>query len=546
MAFPAPFLRLRGANSPSEPDGGKSMRSSQFRTLLLAGCTALALSPAFALAQTAPSRTYNIPAQDLGTALTQFGQQSEREIVFSADLTRNRMARAVSGEMTANQALAMLLSDSGLTYRSSPNGSIIVEASDPQSGSAAGDGADGTVQALIVTAQKREEAIQDVPIAISAFTEKSLQEQKIEGGFDLLKAIPNVTFSKNNFSSYNFSIRGIGTKAISVTTDPGVAVEFNSTALIRNRLFEQEYFDVERVEVLRGPQGTLHGRNATAGVINVISAKPNLQEFSGWLKGEVGNYHAKRVSAMVNVPVIEDVLAVRLAGALTSRDGFDYNATTKHAVNGRDLWSARLTVGFQPNDKLRADFIWERFEEDDDRSRTGKQLCHHDSGPEALSDPVGGTWTPPTEWHQSFFSQGCKAGSLYDPAAFGTPNGLSMPFLLGAGDAVFGALGNDPDGNPVLMIKGVDPYGGMMQSPDLRVINSIKDPRYRAKTDVLELNADLDLTPTLTLTSQTAYVADEIYSMQDFNRFNTVPVFSDSSVLGRDANPILNYSADIL
>jgi outer membrane receptor protein involved in Fe transport len=399
---------------------------------------------------------------------------------------------------------------------------------------------------LIVTAQKREEQIQDVPIAISAFTEKSLQEQKIEGGFDLLKAIPNVTFSKNNFSSYNFSIRGIGTKAISVTTDPGVAVEFNSTALIRNRLFEQEYFDVERVEVLRGPQGTLHGRNATAGVINVISAKPNLQEFSGWLKGEVGNYHAKRVSAMVNVPVIEDVLAVRLAGALTSRDGFDYNATTKHAVNGRDLWSARLTVGFQPNDKLRADFIWERFEEDDDRSRTGKQLCHHDSGPEALSDPVGGTWTPPTEWHQSFFSQGCKAGSLYDPAAFGTPNGLSMPFLLGAGDAVFGALGNDPDGNPVLMIKGVDPYGGMMQSPDLRVINSIKDPRYRAKTDVLELNADLDLTPTLTLTSQTAYVADEIYSMQDFNRFNTVPVFGDSSVLARDPNPLLNYSADIL
>src|SRR5690606_2468016 len=106
------------------------------------------------------------------------------------------------------------------------------------------------VEALIVTAQKREEAIQDVPIAISAFSQRALEEQKIEGGFDLMKAIPNVTFSKSNFSSYNFSIRGVGTKAVSATTDPGVAVAFNSTGLIHNRLFEQEYFDVERVEVL--------------------------------------------------------------------------------------------------------------------------------------------------------------------------------------------------------------------------------------------------------------------------------------------------------
>src|SRR5690606_14521080 len=109
------------------------------------------------------------------------------------------------------------------------------------------------------------------------------------------------------------------------------------------------------------------------GVINVISATPRLSEFDGWVKGEVGNYSTKRVSAMVNVPLVEDVLGVRLAGALTSRDGYDFNRVTQNPINGRELWSTRLTIGFQPNDKLRADLIWERFAEDDNRSRTGKQ-----------------------------------------------------------------------------------------------------------------------------------------------------------------------------
>ena len=100
---------------------------------------------------------------------------------------------------------------------------------------------------VTVTAQKREERPQDVPIALSVFDAQSLDDHQIEGGAELLRATPNVTFSKSNFASYNFSIRGVGTKALSVTTDPGVAVSFNSTPLIRNRLFEQEYFDVNRI-----------------------------------------------------------------------------------------------------------------------------------------------------------------------------------------------------------------------------------------------------------------------------------------------------------
>jgi outer membrane receptor protein involved in Fe transport len=526
------------------------MSRTTLRTILLGSCAAALIMAATPAAAQADPVSFDIPSQPMGAALNQFAQQSKIEILFSSKIARDLNAPAIQGKMEPREALAMLLAQSGLGYRATPTGSFVIEAADPQSGSAAGDGADGTVAALIVTAQKREEQIQDVPIAISAFTEKSLQEQKIEGGFDLLKAIPNVTFSKNNFTSYNFSIRGIGTKAVSATTDPGVAVSFNNIALIQNRLFEQEYFDVERVEVLRGPQGTLYGRNATAGVINVISAKPNLQEFSGWLKGEVGNYHAKRISAMVNVPLVEGKLGVRVAGALTDRQGYDYNSVTKNHVNGRDLWSARVTVAFNPTERIRSNLIWERFNEDDNRSRTGKQLCHRDPGLTELKGPNDTVGVPvykhdgqadtyESVMRPAMFSQGCKAGSLYDESAFGVPNGLSLPFVFGAialsadcspGCGPLFQLGYDPaTGNPVGLLGLKDPYAGTTQSRDLRTIASFRDPRYRAKADVIELNVDIDLTDRLTFTSQTAYDKDQVYSFQDFNRFNTQPIFNDTN-----------------
>jgi iron complex outermembrane recepter protein len=479
------------------------MDAQGFQRRLLVGAAALALLGG-ATGAHAEDVSFNIAPQSLASALNQFGAQSDTSVLVRPDLTAAKSTQGVSGEVEAEVALAALLEGTGLSYRRDGDTFLIVQGgsdSGPQPGSAVGGGAE--VEALVVTAQKREENIQDVPIAISAFTQKDLEAQKIEGGFDLLKAIPNVTFSKNNFTSYNFSIRGVGTKAVSATTDPGVSVSFNNTGIIQNRLFEQEYFDIERVEVLRGPQGTLYGRNATSGVINVISAKPDLNDFDGWLKGEVGNYNTKRISAMVNVPLVDDKLAFRIAGALTSRDGYDFNATTGNPVNGRDLWSTRLTLGFEPTERLRGNLIWERFEEDDDRLRTGKQLCHRDDGPELVGDasPAAGAGDL-AQVRRAFFGQGCKPGSLYEDAAFGTPNGLSYNFVLGALALrnIYGSVGRDPDGVSQTIIRNVDPYGGMMQSRNMREIASVLDPRYHAGADLIELNVDFDLTDSLTFT----------------------------------------------
>jgi iron complex outermembrane receptor protein len=516
----------------------KSFRS--VRHMLLAGCAALAIVPSVSAAQGAATARvrFDIPAQTLDGALTYFGQQSGRELIVAADITRGRRAPAVQGQFTAEQALGTLLAGSGLIYRTSSSGSIVVEAAQAPQPESAGPGAQPTaVDEVIVTAQKKAERIQDVPIAISAFGKEALEAQKIEGGFDLLKVVPNVTFSKSNYSSYNFSIRGIGTKAVSATSDPGVAISFNNTTLIRNRLFEQEYFDVERVEVLRGPQGTLYGRNATAGVVNMITAKPEFDDFEGSVKVEVGNYDARRMVGMVNVP-LGDMLAVRLAGSSTERSGFGTNLTTGNDVDGRDLWSTRLSVAFKPNDRFRADFVWEHFDEDDNRLRTGKQLCHRDDGPTTFPGFTqnGGILNA---IQQGRLSQGCKPGSLYSKDAYGAPNGLSIPFVA-AGQLLVPLGKLVPDGNPfgptvMMLTPGVDPYG-VEQSRDLRTMASMFDPKYRAKADVLALNFQFDLTDALTLTSQTLYNKDEVYSFQDYNRFATQPSFGDSSGL---FNPIL-------
>jgi len=195
----------------------------------------------------------------------------------------------------------------------------------------------GGIETVVVTAQKRSENIQKVPIAISAFTQKELKSQQVAGGPDLVKEVPNLTFSKTNFTGYNIQIRGIGTQAISVTTDPAVAIAFNNIPFIRNHFFEQEFFDVDHVEVLRGPQGTLYGRNAPAGVVNIVTAKPT-DAYQGYASVDVGNYNERRLEGMANIPLVDDRLALRVAGEWTTRDGYAFNEETGHAIDGRNRW----------------------------------------------------------------------------------------------------------------------------------------------------------------------------------------------------------------
>jgi outer membrane receptor protein involved in Fe transport len=374
------------------------------------------------------------------------------------------------------------------------------------------------LETVTVTSSKIGGDVQNIPISITAMSQEQLTATQTAGGPDLVKNVPNLTFSKTNFTGYNIQIRGIGTQAISVTTDPAVAVAFNDIPFLRNHFFEQEFYDVSQVEILRGPQGTLYGRNATAGVVNVVSAKPS-DQYEAMASVDVGNYENRRLEGMLNIPIVGDKLDLRVAGEWTKRDGYTFDTTLDQHVDGRDLWSGRVSVGFRPIEKLQGTLVWEHFSENDDRLRSGKALCTNDPGPASINGPDG-LVTNIDPSGKAFLSQGCLPGSLYAPAAYAAPVGTTIPFVF-TSEYVYHQL-----------TYNFDPYGGVQQSRNLRVIGSALQPAYQAKNDTLEFNADYDVTPALTLTSQTGYNKDFLYSTEDFNRFDTVPGIFDPSTNG--------------
>jgi iron complex outermembrane receptor protein len=464
---------------------------------------------------------FNIPRGDLASALNAYSAQSGVHLMVSVDAIKGIKTDGVKGELQPDAALLRILSGTGFSpMPQSAGGVAIVRSASEHSENvrdhvdgiqlAAAQAAPASLETVTVTSSKIGGDVQNIPIAITAMSQEQLTATQTAGGPDLIKQVPNMTFTKTNFSGYSIQIRGIGTQAISVTTDPAVAVAFNDIPFIRNHFFEQEFYDVASVEVARGPQGTLYGRNATAGVVNLVSAKPS-DQFEAMGSVDVGNYQNRRLEGMINIPIVDDELDIRVAGEWTKRQGYSFNETDDQRIDGRDLWSGRVTIGWKPVSNLQTYLVWEHFSEDDDRLRSSKQLCKTDNGP----GEVGGVAKPvnPGSFLSGdsgdFFSQGCLPASFYSPAAFEAPLGFVLPIVVG--EQLIGIM------NPI------NPYAGVTQSPNLRVVESGLNPIYRAKNDVAEFNADYAITPSLTFTSQTGFNHDFLWSAEDYDRFGSVP-----------------------
>jgi iron complex outermembrane receptor protein len=480
-----------------------------------------------AIIHPAAAKVFDVPDGDLSSALVAYMKQSDMALIYADSAVRGHKSRGAQGDYTDTAALTQILKGTGFAAQTMASNAIeIVAAPKPRAetlrvAAAAPPPVPAPgMETVVVTAQHKSENIQQVPIAITALSQKDLTDRQIAAGPDLLRDVPNMNFTKTNFSGYDIELRGIGTQAISVTTDPAVAVAFNDTPFIRNHFFEQEFFDLDDVEVLLGPQGTLYGRNATAGVVNLKSALPT-DTYEAMLSADIGNYNNRRLEAMLNLPIVGDQLDIRFAGEWTKREGYTEDTTLDTRVDGRDLWSGRITIGWNPTSDFHSDFVWEHFSEDDDRLRSGKQLCETAEPPTSLSGRYGNfTWNnvpvvagysvggPALSLGPDYLSQSCQATSLYAPSAFQVPYGGSLPYVI--------ALGVESIGNG-------DPYAETIQSTNLRQIQSALLPTYRAKNDTVEYNATYAINPALTFTSQTGFNEDFLWSTEDYNRFDTAP-----------------------
>lgn len=234
------------------------------------------------------------------------------------------------------------------------------------------------IEEIFVTAQRIEENASKVPIALNAFDNAMIEDRQIVALADLQIFSPNLNYTTTNTAQMTFSVRGVGT-LVSSEAESGISLHINEVPLPPNQP-PIEIYDVQRIEVLRGPQGTLYGRNATGGVINVVTEKPNFDTVGGYLDAEAGQHSLIRLRGALNVPV-NDSLAFRVAGLSLERGGYTDNLAGGQVpdmsddIDGRDLHSVRASATWRIAERSEVSVLYERFDENDDRAFTHNVLC---------------------------------------------------------------------------------------------------------------------------------------------------------------------------
>lgn len=296
------------------------------------------------------------------------------------------------------------------------------------------------LETVVVVAQKREQAAQEVPIALSVFSAAALDRAQIEDATDLQYSIPNAVLTGND----RYTMRGIGTNALG-SSDLGVQSFVNGAAI--GYLPQNELFDMERVEVLRGPQGTLYGRNTTGGAINVITRKPG-RTFGGEANLQLGNFDSSRFGVGFDLP-LGDKAATRLAAYKLKRDGYTDNIATGNQIDGRNQWAFRSTTVFEVSERTDFTLMFGYYDEDSTRAREGKRLCK--AHPVLGCDPR----------QLGFDSPDATTTILNTLARFFTP----FP-------------------------AGTNIYAGAPNPTDLRKVAADTDPSYKLDQKFITLNGD--------------------------------------------------------
>ena len=350
------------------------MTANQFLGASIAAIV-VASVPSAAYAQ--QTYSFNVPAQKLADSLRAIGAHSGTSVAFDPALTRGKKAPAVKGVMGVSQALGVALHDSGLQARKSGSGFIVgadlgnALAGAPNAGaeisssSSVDDAAtsDATPSEIIITAQRRAERLIDAPQSVTALTGQQLEQSGAIQFKDFANKVPGLTFATAGAGYTQISLRGVTT---GVDIGPTVAVYVDdvpygsSSAFGGANVFSLDFglFDLNRVEVLRGPQGTLYGASSMGGVIRYITNEPDLNTFSGRARAAVSNtWHGGiggALAATVNDPLLKGKAALRATG-YAARDGgyIDNVGRNKDDVNKANIYGGRVDLLFAPAPALK-------------------------------------------------------------------------------------------------------------------------------------------------------------------------------------------------
>lgn len=221
---------------------------------------------------------------------------------------------------------------------------------------------DGRLEEIVVTAQKREERLQDAALAVSALSAERLMETGTTSFQQMQSLVPSLTFA-SNFGYANLFVRGLGLNSFFANIDPSVALYVDGAVVSQPSAQLMSMFDLERVELLRGPQGTLYGRNSTGGLVNLITAKPT-QKLDGYARATFGNYQMFKAEAAVGGP-LTDRLSGRIAYQGIKRDGYAKNIVTGNDVDDLESQAMRAQLAFDATDRLSFLLSGEYASEDD-------------------------------------------------------------------------------------------------------------------------------------------------------------------------------------
>ncbi len=236
------------------------------------------------------------------------------------------------------------------------SGPAMAQGVGPTEGAEAAPRATG-IEEIVVTARRREESSQTVPVALTAFNNEKLSELRIATAQDLQGKVPSLVVGNGGQTSRNVETVTIRGQGATFQSSPGVVSYFAEVPLPQSNFTGAQgggagmFYDLGSLQVLKGPQGTLFGRNTTGGAVLYEPKRPT-DRLEGYVQAEVGNYNARGLEGAINLPVIEDKLLMRVAGSYARREGFTRDINTGLDYDNRDRWSGRIGITFKPADGI--------------------------------------------------------------------------------------------------------------------------------------------------------------------------------------------------